>query len=608
MKKQTKHLIIIGLIFIIAIYHGISLRLLLITAIFIFFRGKIFAIYSYIKKFISSHILDSSINENKITEYNMISKRIERDKKKVKEDNYRLLAMYVGGYTKQDPDTKILYAWHAGCGADEFLSAIMEAEAVQDMNTRARRDKSYHLMVSFRHEDEEKLTPEVLEDIEKNFANVLGFSEHQRHCGAHKDTAHIHLHIAYNMIHPQKFTIHEPFRDYIKRDKLLRELEKKYGLAIDNGINEEQEPKRDNTKARTVEAHTGQQSFYSYLQERKETLLESLEKAQSWFDLHTIFGKIGVVIKKHNAGCVFKDIHGKTTVKGSSLDRKFSLPQLEKRFGTFEECKHEVDENEYYTAKPLRGAERGELYQEYKKGIDERVAFFKGLAESQKQQAAEIRIKWRNARDKVRNGYCTIYDRAELIAKYKAREEAELCAMYENLDKQKVFMKKAIPYTNWTNFLQHKASNEGNELALAILRSKNIDSKFQNSEKSKSNKFNPVNAQTVSLKEKIARIAASSMTIYDRRTLTAVTQMKLLQAQGVSGIEGFTYRTDIQGIIIFRLRSGGQIRDDGKSISYSAFDPTAAAIASKFAAIRFGRYIQHGTVLTRENRDFVRTF
>lgn len=43
------------------------------------------------------------------------------------------------------------------------------------------------------------------------------------------------LHVAYNMIHPERYIRHEPFHDFWKGDTVCRELDQKYGLVIDNG-------------------------------------------------------------------------------------------------------------------------------------------------------------------------------------------------------------------------------------------------------------------------------------------------------------------------------------------------------------------------------------
>ena len=128
---------------------------------------------------------------------------------------------------------KCLISWCAGCWAgDDYDLAVQEVADTQALNRRTGKEKTYHLLVSFHPEDEGKLTPDVFKQIEERFADALGLSEHQRHCGVHVNTENIHMHVAYNLIHPEKLTRVEPWRDYLKRDKLCRELEKEYGLTF----------------------------------------------------------------------------------------------------------------------------------------------------------------------------------------------------------------------------------------------------------------------------------------------------------------------------------------------------------------------------------------
>ena len=240
----------------------------------------------------------------------MISKHVHYE---AAHDNYGALARYIADAGHEGE--KCLASWCAGCTADDdYDLAIIEAQAVQEMNTRSQKEKTYHLLVSFRPEDEASLTPEAFKAIEERFAAVLGFSEHQRHCGIHKNTNNIHMHIAYSMIHPERLTRHEPFRDYATRDKLCRELEREYGLTVDNG----REQRRENTlsyKAATIEAQTGQESFESYAKRHKGKILEALEGAAHWQDLHEALKAHGMGIKPHGNGLVVTDLHGQHTAK-----------------------------------------------------------------------------------------------------------------------------------------------------------------------------------------------------------------------------------------------------------------------------------------------------
>jgi hypothetical protein len=539
----------------------------------------------------------------------MIAKRIDRDKEKVKYDNFRALALYVVGHTEKNPEEKVLHSWLAGCGADNFYEALIEAECVQSLNTGSQKDKTYHLMLSFRPEDESGLTPERMEAVEKKIAAALGFEGHQRVCGIHKNTGHIHMHIAYNKINPEKFTIKEPYRDFFTLAKVCREIEQEYGLVVDPGLEPGRTPTRPNIKAQTVEAHTGEQSFDSYMQERRDALLAGLEQCRSWKDLYELLGSIGVVIVPKGAGCVFKDKHGKHAVKGSSVAREFSLSQLEKRFGRFsgEEKKMEDEkkrEEEQYTAKPLRGAERDELYLEYRRGIDERKAVLETLSGERERLTREIREEWRGKRARIKDMLIIQAHKYELMTQWKVREEEDVIALRSGIEKKRAELRERVPYTNWTNFLQYKA-HQGNEPALEILREKKVDTAWKEPEVA-----GRPQRDTLFWKKRIAEIAGDTGLIHkDKRTLIGVAQMMDLQAEGLAGTEGLTHSIDIQGVILFKLKSGGQVRDDGKNISYSAFDPAAEKIAAKYAAARFGKFRRDGTVLTREPKlDYLRTF
>jgi hypothetical protein len=546
----------------------------------------------------------------------MISKRIDR---KPLNDNYGKLAAYARDAGKKESDyaaaseyiedkvnegDKVLFSWHRGCVADNYDLAIKEIQATQLMNTRSGKQKTYHLMISFRPEDEDKLTKEAFQDIEEEFAEALGFGEHQRHCGVHKNTAHIHLHVAYNMIHPRKFTRHEPYRDFIIQDNLRRKLEKKYGLDIDNGIGEKDAVKRENTKARVVEAQTGQQSFDSYMREHRDSLLAGLKQCKSWKELHTILAGIGVFIASQNNGCVLKDKHGKHSIKGSALAREFSLPNLEKRFGPFQKCEErlEAEEKERYTAKPLRGSEheRGELYQEYRKGIEKRKEFLDQKFIEHKEQEKAIKKKWERKRLEIKHDMdFSFATKKSLTAKTRAREAEEMQALYEVREKAKKEIRSHVPYMNWLEFLQQK-TEQGSELALEILRSKNQDVEASSSPPADDQK-NSYWRDKAHWQRKIADIYADSdLSNKNKTLLSAVVKMREIQSGGLPGTDGLTHKIDKSGIIIYTLQDGSRILDNGEKIHFTRNSEVARQVAARYARSRFGPCRIEGNALVRE--------
>ena len=379
-------------------------------------------------------------------------------------DNYGRLANYIADAGHEGE--KCLLSWCKGCVAeDDYTLAIMEAEATQALNTRSGKEKTYHLLISFRPEDEAKLPPEAFKAIEERFAAALGFSEHQRHCGIHKNTNNIHMHIAYNMIHPERLTRHEPFRDYATRDKLCREIEREYGLTVDNG----REQRRENAlsqKAAAIEAHTGQESFESYTKRHKEKILEALDSATHWQDLHEALKTHGLGLKPHGNGLVITDLHGDHAAKASTVDRSLSAKRLQERFGEFRPYRslRQIQELSRYQAAPLhRSPERGELYTRFRTGIETRKNRLETVKEREDKQIAAIRQEWAAKRREIENMSIHKHNRRNLLALAKKQEAEAIAKNKLAMLPEREAVRREIPYTSWQDFLKLEAGN-GNEV------------------------------------------------------------------------------------------------------------------------------------------------
>jgi len=399
----------------------------------------------------------------------MISRRISR---KPNNDNYRRLANYIGGARHEGE--KCLLAWCAGCWAgDDYELAIQEVADTQALNTRSTKEKTYHLVISFRPEDEAKLTPEAFQALELAFAKALGFEEHQRHCGVHRNTANLHMHVAYNMIHPERLTRHEPFRDFHTRDRVCRELEQRFGLAIDNGRGQApQEQAKLRDAAATVEAHTGEQSFEGYAKERRSAILAALEDATDWHDLHHALALHGLELKPHGNGLVLKDRHGRHAIKASATDRILSKPSLEKRFSPFQApaaAISRVESRERYRARPLhlgdeRGAERGKLYATYRAGIERRKANQESLKRERQARFDKLASQWRETRQEIEKMALTRRDRFALLRLAREHEAKARRKLAQEMADKRRDMAREFPCTSWKGFLRWR-EERGRELS-----------------------------------------------------------------------------------------------------------------------------------------------
>ncbi|MEZ6853083.1 relaxase/mobilization nuclease domain-containing protein [Halodesulfovibrio aestuarii] len=564
---------------------------------------------------------------------------------KPKNDNYARLANYIADASHEGE--KCLMAWSAECMAgDDYQLGISEVLATQACNERTKKEKTYHLIVSFRPEDEEKLSKEDFKKIEKRFAEVLGFEEHQRHCGVHTNTANPHMHVAYNMIHPKKKIRHAPYYDYWKRDELCRKLEQEYKIAIDPGRkqrhdlhqyisgrkktilpavaaartwedvhasmaaygllltckdevqlapfeksssgcrivgheihtslnkNELEErlgtfqakkkfypaletfapskPKergQKNEKAVALEAYTGQESFDGYLKRHKEIIDMARESSSSWQELQSALqDELNITIKERGRGAVFADltIRGKNQphAKLSSLGREYSRARLEAEFGTLKKLEEgrQGKPKRQYSSKPLhRDPERGELYQEYKVGIEKRKRLFDEQKKQREQEIREQKLKWKIKIKKYRiDSTLSWKEKRYLVNAAKAEQLRHEELLKKKFASQRTKIKEEIPYGNWNDFLRQKAE-AGNMAALAVLQSSKI-------------------------KEKA---------VYKERPV-----VKLL--------EGMTYTVDNEGNITYRLKDGGVVRDTRKEIIANK-DNEARKFAEKLRLRRFGK-------------------
>ena len=260
----------------------------------------------------------------------MIAKRIDR----TSSDRFGRLAEYIAAAS--DKGEKLHTLWIENCDAgaeiEDLRLAIKEVEATQQQNNRSRKDKTYHLLVSFR---DQQPSVEDLREIEAAYAEALGFAEHQRIVATHQNTENFHMHVAINKVHPTTLRNRTPHRDFYILEKTSRELEKRFGLKVDVGLSDKQAA-GISAKARDFEAHTWQQSFERHVKEMKPALMDDLARATDWGSLHDALQDRGLRIRKRGAGLVITDAKEKQAIKASSLDRTWSAKSLKERFGPFQ--------------------------------------------------------------------------------------------------------------------------------------------------------------------------------------------------------------------------------------------------------------------------------
>ena len=245
--------------------------------------------------------------------------------KSIRKSNFSALVKYLTD--PQGKNERIGQVSVTNCYTDELIPALLEIQNTQEMNKRAKSDKTCHLVLSF--PEGERLSNAQLNEIEERFCEALGLHEHQRISVVHDDTDNLHIHIAINKIHPRKLTIHNPYYDYKKVATLCEQIELEYGLTQ---VNHETRIDKTERIIHDIETNAGIESLLGWIRRER---LDDIKCADTWQDLHQVLQDHGLEIKERGNGLVFVSSNG-VAVKASSVDRSLSKPNLIKRLGAFE--------------------------------------------------------------------------------------------------------------------------------------------------------------------------------------------------------------------------------------------------------------------------------
>lgn len=361
----------------------------------------------------------------------------------------------------------------ASTDADRLAQAIVEITNTQQQNTRAKSDKTYHLLVSFRAG--ERPDEATLRRIESRLCEGLGFGEHQRVSAVHTDTDHLHIHIAINKIHPTRHTIHEPYYPHKTLGKLCTALELEYGLEIDN--HNPYQVSSEN-KARDMEHHSGVESLLGWI---KRECGDQLKAADSWAALHQVLADYHLELRGRGNGFVLVDQDG-LMVKASSVARELSKVKLEEKFGVFNAStmpSHDSPKRptkKRYEAGPLRSRiDTTALFSQYQKEqwgrADLRARELKVARQRKDRLIADakrsanllrVTIKWSSKAKSERKG---LYSLNSQVTTHKIKQ------IKEKYQRERQMIVERHRPQQWADWLRRQAGAGDND-ALAALRAR----------------------------------------------------------------------------------------------------------------------------------------
>ena len=279
------------------------------------------------------------------------------------------------------------------------------------------------------------------------------------------------------------------------------------------------------------------------------------------------------------------DRHSKNAnraAKASDVAKGFSLKKLQSRFGPFVPPlapERFTGQDRYEAATLCRGPHRGELFQEYKRGIENRIACLQTLKEKEDATLDAIRRKWEVKRNELDRLNIAKRNRRNLIAIARKREAEEKANARLSFQEPRQEVRREIPYASWTAFLQWK-TEQGNETALSMLRSHAGGAEPEREQRPPD--VASLRAQFVSGKGKTRLLAALRME-------RLVAEERQRHGENTPCMfDGITCRVDGKGVVIFTIPTGGTVRDTGKTVLFSAGDATAREAAKRYAQSKWG--------------------
>lgn len=370
----------------------------------------------------------------------------------------------------QSKDHRLGQVQATNCEAGSIQDAITEVLATQHTNTRAKGDKTYHLIVSFRAG--EQPGADTLRAIEERICAGLGYGEHQRISAVHNDTDNLHIHIAINKIHPTRHTMHEPYYPHRALAELCTTLERDYGLERDN-----HEPRKRGAEGRAadMERHAGVESLVGWI---KRECLDEIKGAQSWQELHQVMRDNGLELRVRANGLVFEAGDG-TMVKASTVARDLSKPSLEARLGPFEaspERQAQTTAKRQYRKDPIRlRVNTVELYAKYK-AEQQSLTTARGQALERARHRKDRLIEAAKRSNRLRRATIKVVGEGRtnkklLYAQASKALRSEIQAINKQFQQERTALYAEHSRRTWADWLKKEAQH-GSADALAALRAR----------------------------------------------------------------------------------------------------------------------------------------
>ncbi len=185
-----------------------------------------------------------------------------------------------------------------------------------------------HIALSFKPEDKDRLTDEMMTKIALEYMELMGIKDTQFLLVRHHNTANPHCHLVYNRVNNNGKTISDKM-ERRRSEKVVKQLKDKYGLTYSDGKGQ----------TRTERLHYTERTKF----EVKNAVNAALKDSKDWRDFIRKLQQRGVEVEFKRRRGNDDVIDGITFIKdsvrfkGSQIGRQFSFAKLNERLANDEQ-------------------------------------------------------------------------------------------------------------------------------------------------------------------------------------------------------------------------------------------------------------------------------
>ena len=179
-----------------------------------------------------------------------------------------------------------------------------------------------HIALSFKPEDKEKLTDEMMAQIAREYMDLMGIKDTQFILVRHHNTANPHCHLVYNRVDNNGRIISDKF-EWKRSEKIVKHLKDKYGLTYSDGKGQ----------TRTERLHYTERTK----SEIKNAVKTALKDVRNWQQFLSKLRQQGVEVEFKRRRGNDNVIEGITFIKddvrfkGSQIGRQYTYVRLNER-------------------------------------------------------------------------------------------------------------------------------------------------------------------------------------------------------------------------------------------------------------------------------------